>query len=87
MYKIRGKGHDADDAMTTTTEDHEVMMMMMLMMLTITGAASAGPLDCESLDCTFMATEQAADLQQQRGVRQRPGAAAAGQLEREVLER
>ena len=94
--------------------------------LTITGAASTGPLDCESLDCTFTATsggvstgsvvcgdvtssgtvsapqlshrdqhlrllgrslpdeelgglEQAADLQQQRGLRQRPGAAAAGQ--------
>ena len=93
--------------------------------LTITGAASAGPLDCESLDCTFGqrglrrrdelghglraaalrlqhahrdqhfrllgrslpdeelgGLEQAASVQQQRGPRQRPGAAAAGQPER-----
>ena len=104
--------------------------------LTIAGAASAGPLDCESLDCTFTATsggvstgsvvcgdvtssgtvsaaalrlqhahrdqhlrllgrslpdeelgglEQAADLQQQCGLRQRAGAAAAGQPERQGL--
>ena len=102
--------------------------------LTITGAASTGPLDCESLDCAFTATsggvstgsvvcgdvtssgtaaalrlqhahrdqhlrllgrslpeeelgglEQAASVQQQRGPRQRPGAAAAGQPERAGL--
>ena len=101
--------------------------------LTITGAASAGPLDCESLDRTFTATSGGAstgsvvcgdvtslgtisapqlfasntltatnpsnfsdDLfltknwagwskQQQRGPRQRPGAAAAGQPERACL--
>ena len=35
----------------------------------MTGAASAGPLDCESLDCTFTATSGGVDGQ--RGLRRR----------------